>query len=248
MSADGRVSDLGLFHLGHLSMPPSLPLSSISRAKPTLCEPESTGTPSMVDLTAPASSAAARPIASATSPTSPSADGPSSSFRLPTSSVSRKKPLGLSISSSGPRASRPAPLLPDGTPDLSVLGAGPSSGSSRGLSDAEQLRQDIERLQALQLSGRSSSSRGNLPDSVEEGAWAGQSPGLSGDGTGGKKKSATGTGKTRRRGRDAEDMVKDEDLEVLDDLGAGNGGTVTKVFNKKLGQVMAKKVSIWTYH
>jgi len=38
--------------------------------------------------------------------------------------------------------------------------------------------------------------------------------------------------------------VKDGDLDVLADLGAGNGGTVTKVWNKKRKCVMARKVSL----
>jgi len=44
--------------------------------------------------------------------------------------------------------------------------------------------------------------------------------------------------------KDGWDLVKDEDLEMLAELGAGNGGTVTKVWNKKRNSVMAKKVSM----
>lgn len=48
--------------------------------------------------------------------------------------------------------------------------------------------------------------------------------------------------KKKHKDKDGEDLVKDEDLEILHDLGAGNGGTVTKVWNKKRKCVMARKV------
>jgi mitogen-activated protein kinase kinase len=58
-----------------------------------------------------------------------------------------------------------------------------------------------------------------------------------------RKKIAT-TGKSKKhKDKNGEELVKDEDLEVLMDLGAGNGGTVTKVWNKKRKCVMARKVS-----
>ena len=49
-------------------------------------------------------------------------------------------------------------------------------------------------------------------------------------------------GKRSRKDKDVEDLVKDEDLDIIADLGAGNGGTVTKVWNKKRGCTMARKV------
>lgn len=62
-----------------------------------------------------------------------------------------------------------------------------------------------------------------------------------------RKKSASGEKGEKKskkhKDKNGEDLVKDEDLEVLQDLGAGNGGTVTKVWNKKRNCVMARKVS-----
>lgn len=37
--------------------------------------------------------------------------------------------------------------------------------------------------------------------------------------------------------------LKNEDLQMLSELGSGNGGTVTKVLHEKSGRIMAKKVS-----
>jgi mitogen-activated protein kinase kinase len=53
---------------------------------------------------------------------------------------------------------------------------------------------------------------------------------------------SNGERKRSKRKEDDENLVKEEDLTVLADLGAGNGGTVTKVWNKKRNCVMAKKV------
>ena len=39
--------------------------------------------------------------------------------------------------------------------------------------------------------------------------------------------------------------LKREDLEVLKDLGHGNGGTVSKVRHMATGTIMARKVCIW---
>lgn len=67
------------------------------------------------------------------------------------------------------------------------------------------------------------------------------SSGSVGAGVSGRKRS---TGE-RKKGRDKDgfELVKDEELEVICDLGAGNGGTVTKCWNKKRLCVMARKVS-----
>jgi mitogen-activated protein kinase kinase len=66
----------------------------------------------------------------------------------------------------------------------------------------------------------------------------------------GRKKS-TGNGEVKKkkatRDKDGLELVKDEDLEVLGDLGAGNGGTVTKVWNKKRNTIMARKVSLMIF-
>jgi mitogen-activated protein kinase kinase len=50
------------------------------------------------------------------------------------------------------------------------------------------------------------------------------------------------TKKKSRVDKDGHELVKDEDLEILNDIGAGNGGTVTKVYNKKRKCIMARKV------
>jgi mitogen-activated protein kinase kinase len=57
------------------------------------------------------------------------------------------------------------------------------------------------------------------------------------------RKKKDGTKKKGKMDKDGLDLVKDEDLEILADLGAGNGGSVTKVWNKKRGCIMARKVS-----
>ena len=116
-------------------------------------------------------------------------------------------------------------------------------------SEADRLRQDIERLQ---LSSHSSSSKLSTSDSPPF-----ISPTLpttpthlalqSDSSCSSTRKKSTNTGgkgtKRSHRDKNGDDQVKDEDLEVLADLGAGNGGTVTKVWNKKRKCVMARKVS-----
>lgn len=63
--------------------------------------------------------------------------------------------------------------------------------------------------------------------------------------TSSRKKHHHSNGERKRSKKKDEDenLVKEEDLTVLADLGAGNGGTVTKVWNKRRNCVMAKKVS-----
>jgi mitogen-activated protein kinase kinase len=63
-------------------------------------------------------------------------------------------------------------------------------------------------------------------------------------GSSNRKKSSTSIGgkKKSKTDKDGLELVRDEDLEILEDLGAGNGGTVTKVWNKKRNCVMARKV------
>ncbi|TXT11259.1 hypothetical protein VHUM_02010 [Vanrija humicola] len=51
-----------------------------------------------------------------------------------------------------------------------------------------------------------------------------------------------GNGSKRKKDKNGEDLVKDEDLQILADLGSGNGGTVTKVWNKKRKCIMARKL------
>ena len=57
-----------------------------------------------------------------------------------------------------------------------------------------------------------------------------------------RKKEKTGGKSKKHRDKNGEELVKDEDLDILCDIGAGNGGTVTKVWNKKRKCIMARKV------
>ena len=182
--------------------------------------------PVSLDRKAPAS----RPIPATTSPTASTSSSASSSFpSLKPSSVSRKKPAGLSITKSV-RAAPPLPLSDQGTPGAS----GTKDGLAGWTSEADRLRQDIERLQ------------------LEAGRDYDDDPGTGGDSnpplTPGHAQSDSSVGSSSRKktGKkkkaDKEDTVKDEDLDIISDLGAGNGGTVTKVWNKKRNCVMARKV------
>ena len=185
-------------------------------------------------LSVPRPGATSKAIPSLTSSTS---SKPTTILDTPKSSVSRKKPLGLDISKSIPQPTRAAPLLPSGTKD----------GESPWTTEADRLRQDIERLQ---LSSQSSCSSISLLDSPPSGSsptapttpthLAVQSDSSS---SSTRKKSGSKGSKKVHKDKNGEDLVKDEDLDVLIDLGAGNGGTVTKVWNKKRKCVMARKVS-----
>jgi mitogen-activated protein kinase kinase len=177
-----------------------------------------------------------------------------SAFGSAKSSISRKKPAGLDISASI-KPTRPAPGLPGSNP----LG-GPSDPLDD-LSEAEKLRQDIERLQLSSASSSSHSVMDSPPTSpatgpgtpvpgavgVEGSGSASGSLSLSGPSgsTSLKKKSASSVGgkKKSKTDKDGLELVKNEDLDILEDLGAGNGGTVTKVWNRKRNCVMARKVS-----
>ncbi|EIW72783.1 hypothetical protein TREMEDRAFT_26879 [Tremella mesenterica DSM 1558] len=154
-----------------------------------------------------------------------------SSFATPKSTISRKKPAGLSIASL--KAHRAPPVAP---------GNGDSPEFQLALSSAEQLRLEISRLQ---LSSKSSSSGTSAVESVPSSPSAPITPGSVNvpNGNGARKKSTASVGgKARRKDKDGEELVKNEDLEVLADLGAGNGGTVTKVWNKKRNCIMARKL------
>lgn len=151
-------------------------------------------------------------------------------------SLQRKRPIGLSIDKAI-ESSRAAP-------------GAPLDGYGRaGLSEAEQLRQDIARLQ---LSSRSSDS-GNSGESPATSPTQPLTPNTlnqSDSSSSTKKKNKDGK-KKHKVDKDGLDLVKDEDLEILTDLGAGNGGTVTKVWNKKRKCIMARKVcrsQLWAGH
>jgi mitogen-activated protein kinase kinase len=135
--------------------------------------------------------------------------------------------MGLDISKSIPKASRSAPGVPGENGDT------PTRGIGMGMTEHEKLREDIAKLQ---LSSRSSSTSGSVKDSPTSPSFPTQSDNSS--------SSVPKKGKTKKTKVDKEglELVKDEDLQILGDIGAGNGGTVTKVFNKKRKCIMARKV------
>ncbi|WVR05932.1 hypothetical protein IAU60_002958 [Kwoniella sp. DSM 27419] len=156
--------------------------------------------------------------------------GSTSSFGLAKSSISRKKPLGLDISKSILKPARAAPGPPSN---------GLSPGSEPFVSEADRLREEIGRLQ---LSSRSGSSENSLhPDSPIAAQSDSSTNTAESSVTSGKKKDKEKK-RSKHKDKDGEDLVKDEDLDILEDLGSGNGGTVTKVWNKKRGCVMARKL------
>ncbi|WVF70504.1 hypothetical protein IAT40_005294 [Kwoniella sp. CBS 6097] len=189
-------------------------------------------------LTQPArgSPSLAKPISSSSSLAFPSASdangssASSSAFGTPKSSISRKKPLGLDISKSILKPTRAAPGLPSN---------GATPGKDAYISEADRLREEIANLQ---LSSKSTSSNHSLslPDSPVA-AHSDSSTNTAGSSST-KKKDKEKKKSSKHKDRDGEDLVKDEDLNILEDLGAGNGGTVTKVWNKKRGCVMARKL------
>jgi mitogen-activated protein kinase kinase len=136
--------------------------------------------------------------------------------------------MGLDISKSIPKPSRSAPGVPGEN------GSTPTRGIGMGMTEHEKLREDIAKLQ---LSSRSSSTSGSVKDSPTSPSFPTQSDSSS--------SSVPKKGKTKKSKVDKEglELVKDEDLQILGDIGAGNGGTVTKVFNKKRKCIMARKVS-----
>lgn len=181
-------------------------------------------------------SSTSKPIPPLSSDTTSTPSSSSSFPSLKTSSVSRKKPMGLNIA----KSIRPAP-----SPPLDGSSSAGSAPFRRGwTSEADKLRQDIERLQ---LSSGSSSSRdeGDSPPQTPTTnpttpTTLGQSD--SSLGSGRKKEKVAGSKSKKHRDKNGDELVKDEDLDVLCDIGAGNGGTVTKVWNKKRNCIMARKV------
>ncbi|KAK8865971.1 hypothetical protein IAR55_001120 [Kwoniella newhampshirensis] len=183
-----------------------------------------------------------KPIPSSNATPSPPTAGTSSlsSFGTPKSSIGRKKPPGLDISKSILKPTRAAPGLPGSSNN--------AGGNDNFVSEAARLREDIAKLQ---LSSRSTSSNSiDSPiaaihsDSSSTSASASMTSdatsGAGGSGSGKEKKKKKSSKHKEKEG--GEDLVKDEDLDMLQDLGAGNGGTVTKVWNKKRGCVMARKL------
>ena len=158
---------------------------------------------------------------------------PSSFKSLGPSRMSRKKPQGLSIE----KSMRPAALV-DATSPSNRPREG-LKGLSGWTSEADRLRQDIERLH---LSSKTSTGSESPPLSPVTPTTLGASDSSSASGGLRKKEKVSSGEKKKKKDKNGEDLVKDEDLEVLGDLGAGNGGTVTRVWNKKRNTVMARKV------
>lgn len=190
------------------------------------------------------------PLLSKPSPSSGSSSIPASSSAssitsqpFGSKSLQRKRPVGLSIAPSI-EASRAPPALP--------LSGSTKDGPS-GLSEAEKLRQDIARLQLSSSQSGGDRSPDSGPNSPSTSSPTGQpltptTLSHSDSSSSAKvvdkaRKKKDGTKKKGKTDKDGLDLVKDEDLEILADLGAGNGGSVTKVWNKKRGCIMARKVS-----
>jgi hypothetical protein len=147
------------------------------------------------------------------------------------SKVSRKKPAGLGI-----KSTRPAPDAPlsrsagRNVDDLSPSGSFTSTTSTHSISS----RVEIERgLAEMEISSHSRSSSKLRKDNSSN------DPSI--------QSSSSSAPKRTRKKTDRSDNgfpeLKDEDLKVVGDLGAGNGGTVNKVLHTKTGVYMAKKVS-----
>jgi mitogen-activated protein kinase kinase len=114
-------------------------------------------------------------------------------------------------------------------------------------SENELLRQDIARLQLSSHSDSPPSSPRELPstpmthDEMTHGHPSSPPAGLASTKKSGERK--TKKSKDKSKDKNGLELVKDEDLKFVADLGAGNGGTVTKVWNKKRKCYMARKVS-----
>ena len=183
-------------------------------------------------------SSTSKPIPPLSSDTTSTSSSSSSFPSLKTSSVSRKKPMGLNIA----KSIRPAP-----SPPLDGSSSAGSAPFRRGwTSEADKLRQDIERLQ---LSSGSSSSRDEGESPPQTPTTNPTTPTTLGQSdsslsSGRKKEKVAGSKSKKHRDKNGDELVKDEDLDVLCDIGAGNGGTVTKVWNRKRNCIMARKVGL----
>ncbi|WWC66316.1 uncharacterized protein I206_100217 [Kwoniella pini CBS 10737] len=196
------------------------------------------------------STSSSKPIPSLSSPVASSSNSVSSlsTFGTPTSRISKKKPIGLDISKSILKPTRAAPGLPDSNGNSNENGF--SLKDER--SEADRLREEIANLQLSSSSSNSSKSFSNnnnnnnnnnlsLPDSPINSNSQHSDSSTTNSISINKKKINKKTS-SKHKDKDGEDLVKDEDLEILDELGAGNGGTVTKVWNKKRNCVMARKL------
>jgi hypothetical protein len=154
---------------------------------------------------------------------------------LKPSRVSRKKPAGLGI-----KSTRPAPDAPGASSSTNQLDPDSLSPTRTSTSThTSSSRAEVERqLASMELSSSSTS----RPSSSK--------PNGSGGTTGAVKKtrkkpsSSSGNNPSHAEaGSNGFPELRDEDLKVVGELGAGNGGTVNKVVHKESGLFMAKKVS-----
>ena len=156
---------------------------------------------------------------------------------LKPSRVSRKKPAGLGI-----KSTRPAPEAP-GVSSSTYNQLDPDSLSPTRTSTSTHTsssRAEVERqLASMELSSSSTS----RPSSSK----ASGSGGTSGTIKKTRKKPSSSSGNPSslsETGSNGFPELRDEDLKVVGELGAGNGGTVNKVLHKESGLFMAKKVSL----
>lgn len=157
--------------------------------------------------------------------------GSSSLMSLKASSVSRKKPKGLAIKETRPLAT---PVVDN---DGNAIKGSPWA------SENDRLRQDIARLALSSHSDSPPSSPRELPSTPM--THDASTPGdLSSPPAAPSSTKKSGERKSKKsKDKNGLELVKDEDLKFVADLGAGNGGTVTKVWNKKRKCYMARKVS-----
>lgn len=192
---------------------------------------------------------------------------PSSAFGSVKSSISRKKPLGLDISKSIPKPTRSASSLFGGpavensgdsnwVPEADRLrdeiarlqlssksssssyASGPESPPPESPAPSSSAGPPPPRPPRRVQSGQTTPTTSLKQTATQDGSKSSHSSHSSHATSSSRKHSKT----NGKRKKNDDDLVKDEDLEVLADLGAGNGGTVTKVWNKKRKCIMAKKV------
>jgi hypothetical protein len=166
----------------------------------------------------------AAPPAASVSSTAPTLVDPSTEppqLVIPKSTVSKKKPAGLSIARSIPtRAAPPQPEIDanGNSPDTTPKPFAPSPSSSRQTYHSK-LSEQIATLDISRKPTKKRSTR-EAPNGKD--------------------------GKVKMKGKEDDEeeriSVKAEDLKVIGDLGAGSGGTVNKVIHQGTGLIMAKKV------
>ena len=152
---------------------------------------------------------------------------------LKPSRVSRKKPAGLGI-----RSTRPAPDAPGASSSTNQFDPDSLSPTRTSTSThTSSSRAEVERQLASMEISSSSNSR---PSSSKP---TGSGPNGTVKKTRKKPSSSSVNPSLSEAGSNGFPELRDEDLKVVSDLGAGNGGTVNKVVHKESGLFMAKKVS-----